>query len=105
MAPDNLIAPHKNHDFLLDAFDLVWNRSPQTRLLIVGKPGWRCDNTLKRITHHPAFGTSLRLLADLNDAEMVRCYQGCRALVAPSLVEGFGLTLAGIRPPGGFRPG
>jgi alpha-1,2-rhamnosyltransferase len=87
------IAPHKNHHFLLDAFDLVRADCPQTRWLLVGRAGWMCDDVMRRIKQHPAFGSSLLLLTDLSDAELRRCYQGCRALVAPSLIEGFGLPL------------
>jgi alpha-1,2-rhamnosyltransferase len=87
------IAPHKNHSFLLDAFDLARASCPETRLVLVGKVGWMCDDIVRRITQHPAFGSSLFLFAELTDAELRLCYERCRALVAPSLAEGFGLPL------------
>jgi alpha-1,2-rhamnosyltransferase len=87
------IEPRKNHAYLLDAFDRIWQEFPEARLCIVGKIGWRCDQVVARIRQHPQFGKSLILFSDLSDAELQFCYQNAKAFVFPSIVEGFGLPI------------
>ena len=85
--------PRKNHQFLLDSFDLFWNRSPSRKLLLVGAMGWMSDETIQRIQTHPRFGTQLLMVNDASDAEVQFCYENCRAAIYPSIVEGFGLPI------------
>ena len=87
------LEPRKNHNYLLDAFEQIWDRCPQTRLCIVGRPGWLCGDLLDRIHHHPRFGHELHLLTNASDADLAYCYQHARALVFSSHAEGFGLPL------------
>jgi glycosyltransferase involved in cell wall biosynthesis len=87
------IEPRKNHTYLLDAFDRVWQESPETKLCIVGKIGWGCDHVVSRIREHPQFGKSLMMFNDLGDADLKFCYRHAKALVFPSIVEGFGLPI------------
>ncbi len=87
------IEPRKNHSYLLDAFDLVWRRHPRVRLCLAGAIGWNCEKTLERIRNHPRFGRSLLMFNDLSDAELQYCYRHAKALVFPSIIEGFGLPI------------
>lgn len=87
------LEPRKNHRYLLEAFDIVWQRCPQARLCIAGRVGWKCDEVLSLIESHPQFGRSLFLFNDLNDGELRHCYQGAKTLIAPSIAEGFGLPI------------
>lgn len=87
------IEPRKNHRYLLDAFEQVWQRHPQAKLCIVGEVGWKCRQTLARIHGHKQFGKSLFLFHDLTDDEVRFCYQQAKAQVFPSVVEGFGLPI------------
>jgi alpha-1,2-rhamnosyltransferase len=87
------IEPRKNHSYLLDAFDRIWQKSPEAKLCIVGKIGWRCDQVVARIREHPQFGKSLMMFSDLTDAELRFCYRNAKAFVFPSIVEGFGLPI------------
>lgn len=87
------IEPRKNHRLLLDAFDKHWKQNRQSQLLIAGKIGWMCEELVARIKAHPQFGIALFLLEDATDAELTWLYQHGRALVFPSIVEGFGLPI------------
>lgn len=87
------VEPRKNHDYLLDAFEMVWRKNPGVRLCIAGAIGWKCDAMVDRIRCHPRFGKSLFMFNDLSDAELRYCYRHTKALVFPSIVEGFGLPI------------
>ena len=88
------IEPRKNHKYLLDAFDLVWKECPETVLCIVGKKrGWLNDAIMKRIKTHPLFKKNLFLLNSVSDNALAYCYNHSKALIFPSLLEGFGLPI------------
>ena len=87
------IEPRKNHSYLLDAFDRIWQRRPDVRLCIVGGKGWSCEDIWHRIQNHPGLGKRLFMFNNLSDAELAYCYSRARALIFPSRVEGFGLPL------------
>lgn len=85
--------PRKNHQYLLDAFDQLWQRGKQLDICLVGRIGSRCDDITQRILTHPLFGKNLFLFDDLSDAELQHCYRNSRGVVFPSIVEGFGLPI------------
>lgn len=85
--------PRKNHDYLLDAFELLWETRPDLKLCLVGRIGSRCDATVERILNHPRLNSSLFLFSDLSDAELHHCYSNAKGVVFPSIVEGFGLPI------------
>ncbi|MFP0197121.1 glycosyltransferase family 4 protein [Pseudomonas sp. PHC1] len=87
------IEPRKNHDYLLDAFDLAWTNGSSARLCIAGRIGWKCDALLARIRHHPELNRRLFMFNDLSDTSLEHAYAHASALVFPSFVEGFGLPL------------
>jgi glycosyltransferase involved in cell wall biosynthesis len=85
--------PRKNHEYLMDAFELLWETRPDLKLCLVGRIGSRCDAIVKRVVNHPRLGKSLFLFSDLSDAELHHCYAGARGVIFPSIVEGFGLPI------------
>src|SRR5690606_41798773 len=87
------IEPHKNHVYLLDAFDLLWAENTDAALCFVGKIGWKNEHLIERIRRHPQLGKRLFMWNDLNDRELEYCYLNPRSLLFPSHVEGFGLPL------------
>ncbi len=87
------LEPRKNHDYLLDAFERVWQECPDTRLCFLGRNGWMSQALLDRIHHHPRLGRQLYLLNNASDADLEFSYQHARALVYPSHAEGYGLPL------------
>ncbi|MCO8309798.1 glycosyltransferase family 4 protein [Pseudomonas mandelii] len=87
------IEPRKNHDYLLDAFELAWAAGSKARLCIAGRIGWKCDALLARVRNHPQLNTRLFMFNDLSDTSLEHAYSHASALVFPSYVEGFGLPL------------
>lgn len=91
------IEPRKNYAFLLDAFERLWARGADARLLIIGRRTSQCSDLLERIDRHPERGARLRVVFDGTDEEVAFAYAGSRALLFPSLAEGFGLPLVEAR--------
>jgi alpha-1,2-rhamnosyltransferase len=87
------IEPRKNHQYLLDAFEILWRCCPSARLCIVGRVGWECSDVRDRIARHPRRNTSLFAFHDLSDKELHFCYERAKSLVSASFAEGFGLPL------------
>jgi len=87
------IEPRKNHAYLLDAFEKVWGKGLQVNLLFIGRRGWKVDALLKRIEDHPMAGRHLFFYDDIDDNELAYAYSHAKALVFPSIVEGFGLPI------------
>lgn len=87
------LEPRKNHARLLEAFEILWGRGSEAKLLIAGGRGWLCGDLLRRLGEHPERGRRLFVFHDLDDAELSYCYRNSRALVFPSLYEGFGLPI------------
>lgn len=87
------IEPRKNHDYLLDAFELAWAAGSKARLCIAGRIGWKCDALLTRVREHPELNQRLFMFNDLSDTSLEHAYSHASALVFPSYVEGFGLPL------------
>ncbi len=87
------IEPRKNHVFLLNAFDEIWKTNPDIRLCIAGKYGWNSTAVIKQIRTHPYYEKKLIWFDDLDDTELSFCYAHSKALILPSIVEGFGLPL------------
>lgn len=88
------IEGRKNHGLLLD----VWERligqmgSSAPRLVIIGRRGWACDAVLKRLDAGEA-GDRVVETGPLDDTEIGVRLASARALLFPSLAEGYGLPL------------
>lgn len=87
------IEPRKNHEYLLDAFELAWAVGSDVRLCIIGRIGWKRETLIKRIREHAEFGRRLFMLNDVTDSGLYYAYSHARALVFSSHDEGFGLPL------------
>lgn len=87
------IEPRKNHRYLLDAFDQLWQVELPVTLTIVGRVGWMVEDMMDRLKKHPELNKRLFVFHDLTDAELSYCYQHATALVFPSITEGFGLPI------------
>jgi glycosyltransferase involved in cell wall biosynthesis len=79
--------PHKNLDRLIEAFRLVKKKYPQVSLVVVGKN----DFFYQRLRNEKKQVDDLKFLFNVTDAELNWLYQHAKALVLPSLMEGFGL--------------
>jgi glycosyltransferase involved in cell wall biosynthesis len=82
------IEPRKNHAFLLD----LWRRLPaagRPRLLILGRRGWADGALFARI----AAAADVEERGGLSDTAVAHLLLGARALLFPSLAEGYGLPV------------
>ena len=83
------IEPRKNHRLLLDIWDsLAQTGRPLPRLLILGNRGWADPALLARLDRGVP---GVQVFSGLSDGAMAAVLQGSRALLFPSLAEGFGL--------------
>lgn len=92
--------PRKNYGFLLDTFEELWAEGHHMRLLVAGRRNEESHALIERFRRHPQTGQRLLCLFDANDAEVAHIYAHCRALVFPSMAEGFGLPLVEARAQG-----
>jgi alpha-1,3-rhamnosyl/mannosyltransferase len=89
------LQPRKNVERLLQA----WRGLPRAvrderALVIVGAPGWRCEELVARIRAAQADGENVVWLDRLTDGQLLRhVYAGAGAFVFPSLYEGFGIPV------------
>ena len=88
------IEARKNHILLLQIWKrLVSQPGPQApRLLIIGQRGWESEDVFA-LLDRDTFGNSVVEMSNCTDAELARHLAGARALLFPSLVEGYGLPL------------
>lgn len=83
----------KNHAFLLDAFDRLWEEGSTVSLALVGRIGWKCDDLIQRVINHPRYGKQLLMYTDLNDSELALVYRQSKGFLFSSKAEGFGLPI------------
>lgn len=85
------IEPRKNHEVVLDAMELLRQRHPELRLIVVGRAGWRPGAAVERLAQ--VGDDRIVWRTDVGDAELDSLYRGALVVVAPSLSEGFGLPV------------
>ena len=66
---------------------------PDTLLVVVGIPGPETA-AIHEFIEEAGIGTNVLFLSGISEAELQWCYRNCEVLLAPSLVEGFGLPVA-----------
>jgi len=87
---------NKNIVLALRVFKRLLSRGDidsSTRLLIVGMPGPESAR-IHRLVREESLTQRVVLVSGISDAEMQWCYRNCEVLLAPSIVEGFGLPIA-----------
>ncbi|WP_053076527.1 glycosyltransferase family 1 protein [Caenimonas sp. SL110] len=89
--------PKKNYGLLLKAFEELWSQGSQLGLIIAGRPTTDSADLIEAMRVHPQQGRLLLTVHDATDSEILALYENCRALVLPSLFEGFGLALVEAR--------
>lgn len=89
------IEPRKNHLFLLDLWEALeaelGARCP--KLVVAGRRGWASERTFARLDALSRNGPVIEANA-LGDRAVATLMRGARALLMPSLAEGFGLPVA-----------
>jgi glycosyltransferase involved in cell wall biosynthesis len=87
------IEPRKGQAQVLAAFECLWAAGHDLRLVVVGNRGWKVDQLVDKLDHHPERGTRLFLLDRVSDEYLGKLYAACSCLIAASEGEGFGLPL------------
>jgi glycosyltransferase involved in cell wall biosynthesis len=87
------LEPRKNLGVLLDAYSILLSTQREVPpLLIAGRSTREAAPLLARTVEPPLAG-HVRVLGYVSDAERENLYAGARALILPSLDEGFGLPV------------
>lgn len=90
------LEPKKNVSRLIDAY---LSSGAQIPLVLVTGEGWRNEGEIARLNEHAAHGsphgkgTAIRRLDYVSRSNLVNLIRGARAVVFPSLLEGFGLPV------------
>lgn len=87
------IEPRKGHARLLNAMEQLWDEGHIARLCFIGRVGWCVDDFVAYLYKHTKYGKQMVTWHDSSDNELAYAYQKARALVFPSVAEGFGLPL------------
>ena len=87
------LEPRKNHAYLLDAFEKLWEKGEKIDLVLIGRRGWKVEKLMERIQNHPMKDKHLFYFDDINDVELDYAYTHAKALLFASVVEGFGLPI------------
>ena len=89
------IEARKNHLLLLTLWrDMARIMGAATPLLVVvGQRGWEAGSALALLDHDPVIRAHVRELGRADDATLAGLIAGARALLMPSLAEGFGLPV------------
>ncbi|MCT8331357.1 glycosyltransferase family 4 protein [Albidovulum sediminis] len=90
------IEPRKNHALLLDVWVEMANRIPAGRLpqlIIIGQRGWRNQAVFDRLDALRAPDSPVHEFGSLGDAAVAALVMGAKALLMPSLAEGYGLPV------------
>ena len=87
------IEPRKGHAQTLAAFEQLWADGDDSRLVLVGKQGWKMDEFAQQLRQHPQAGKNLLWLEGASDEYLEKIYARADCLMAASECEGFGLPL------------
>ena len=83
------IAPHKNIEMLIKAFNYINDKIPEYKLVICGKKGWMYDQVFKTVNELNI--TDRVVFTDfVNNNELEVLYKNAELFVSVSLYEGFG---------------
>jgi glycosyltransferase involved in cell wall biosynthesis len=87
------IEPRKGHAQALAAMELLWSQGVDVSLIFCGKKGWMVDDFIRELEGHPELGRHLFWYDAASDETLESLYASSRALLVPSVGEGFGLPL------------
>lgn len=84
--------PHKNHDVLLVAFNMLVKQGSDAHLVLTGSLA-DARQTLGDAVRQMGLTERVHFLGYVSDEQLAAIFQQCHALVFPSLFEGFGIPL------------
>lgn len=83
------LSPRKNYLSLIDAFEKLKEKFSEAKLVIVGSPGWRYEDILKRIDANK----DIIWVRGIDNAGLKWLYQNARGFFMISNYEGFGIPV------------
>ena len=83
----------KNHLFVLNVFEKLWEEGVDVALCIAGRFGWKVEPLMEKLQNHPERNNRLFLFNGPSDAELSRLYTNSYCLIFASTDEGFGLPI------------
>ena len=89
------IEARKNHMMLLDIWSRLIDRlgSDTPSLLVIGQRGWEADDVFNRLDQEEKLRGHVIELNNCSDVDLAHHLAAARALLFPSLAEGYGLPL------------
>lgn len=87
------IEPRKMHEQVLKAFEVLWDENRDINLVFVGKYGWQMEQLAAYINKHPRLDKNLFWLQGVSDEYLDMLYDASSAVIAASVIEGFGLPI------------
>ncbi len=87
------LEPRKNQKLVFRAFQKLWREGVNVKVCFIGKVLPLFEDIYEEMQTTPQWGHLLTVLQDVNDAELSFCYANAKALIAPSLAEGFDLPI------------
>lgn len=86
------LQPRKNLELLIDAFRVLKEKHPDWphKLVVVGKPGWKFQDILKKIADNQDI---VVYLGHIKDNDRWPVYKRAEMFIHPSLYEGFGMWI------------
>lgn len=85
--------PHKNHLFLLEAFDRYRSRRANDLALVLSGASFQARPALEEMVDRHDLRPFVHLLGHVPERDLPPLFAGAEALVFPSLFEGFGIPL------------
>ncbi len=86
--------PRKNHERILAAAEMLWQRGLNFEMNFVGSRGWESESFWELVSTLEARGRKLYCHTGINDSELIALYQSSSALLSFSIHEGYGLPIA-----------
>lgn len=87
------LEPRKKQDQALAAMELLWKKGVEANLILVGRNGWKMERFVHMLKHHKENGKRLFWLSGISDEYLNLLYQKASAVIAASLMEGYGLPV------------
>jgi glycosyltransferase involved in cell wall biosynthesis len=89
------IEARKNHLMLLHVWSRLVERLGSTapRLLVIGQRGWECEQVFDLLDRSQSLKHVVTEIGRCDDETLAGHLAGARALLFPSLIEGYGLPL------------
>ena len=88
------VEPRKKYDQCVRAFQILWDKGIDSRLIIVGRKGWKNEDTFSLIENSPYYEKKLFWYSSgISDERLSALYQSCTAVIFASIAEGYGLAV------------